>query len=82
MIQANQNRDVVRRGEPQQIQPFSKEILATSVPHDFKVPIIKAYDGIGDPYEHLAAFDLQMIISGGNDAIKCKMFGGTQRERP
>lgn len=47
------------------------------VPHNFRVPVLNAYDGSQDPDEHLAAFELQMHMSGENDAIKCKMFGGS-----
>lgn len=56
--------------EQRQIQPLFDDILVVIVPHDFRVPVIESYDGTGDPNEHLAAFDLQMIISNGSDAQK------------
>lgn len=76
-IQAIHISVLARREERRQIQPFSEDILAVTVPHDFRVPVMESYDGTGDPNEHLAAFDLQMIISNGSDAQKCKIFGGT-----
>lgn len=68
---------LARREERRQIQPFSDDILAVIVPHDFREPVMESYDGTGDPNEHLTTFDLQMIISNGSDAQKCKMFGDT-----
>lgn len=73
-LQANQNMDVGRIEECKEIQHYSSEILVMVVPLDFRVLVLEAYDGSQDPNEHLAAFELQMQMSGGNDAIKCKMF--------
>jgi len=33
--------------------------------------------GVEDPESHLTAFNAQMIISGGSDVVRCKMFMGT-----
>jgi len=33
--------------------------------------------GVEDPKSHLTAFNAHMIISGGTNAIHCKMFMGT-----
>ena len=35
------------------------------------------FTGVEDPESHLIAFNAQMIISGGLDAVRCKMFMGT-----
>jgi len=40
-------------------------------------PKIIFFSGVKDPESHLKAFKAQMIISGGPDAIRCKMFMGT-----
>lgn len=42
--------------------------------------MIGAFDGTQDPIRHLAAFRTQMMISGGNDAVKCKMLAGTLKD--
>lgn len=58
-------------------QPFTAAIEAVVVPHRFREPSIGTYDGTGDPQIHVDAFQTQMKINGGNDAVSCKMFVGT-----
>ncbi|KAG5147130.1 hypothetical protein JHK82_014011 [Glycine max] len=50
------------------------------VPVHFQEPIVEPYDGTKDIHYHLKAFRIQMLISGGSDAIKCKYFVGTLRD--
>jgi len=38
------------------------------------------FTGLEDPESHLTAFNAQMIISGGTNAIHCKMFMGMLTE--
>ena len=40
-------------------------------------PKISFFTGIEDPENDLTVFNAQMIISGGADAIQCKIFMGT-----
>jgi len=47
------------------------------VPHQYIMPKLPPYTGTSDPEAHLKAFGAQMLISGGSDAIKCKVFVGT-----
>lgn len=60
--------------------PFTNEIQRVPVPHNFREPVIDSYDGSKDPQAHMAAFETQMSISGGDDAIICKMFAGTLKD--
>jgi len=43
----------------------------------FHCPKIAPYLGTGDPEAHLKAFVAQMLILGGFDTIRCKMFVGS-----
>ena len=58
-------------------KPFSMEIMDEPVPPHYITPKIAFVTGIEDPKNHLTTFNAQMIISGGTDAILCKMFMGS-----
>lgn len=51
--------------------------MAEAVPQQFIVPKIPPFSGSVDSKAHLKAFNAQMLISGGNDAVRCKVFVGT-----
>jgi len=53
--------------------PFSQAIMDTVVPSSFMVPKI-AFSGVKDSEAHITAFHTQMMISGGTDAMHCKLF--------
>jgi len=57
-------------------KPFSQEIMDESMPPHYITPKIAFFTRIEDPEIHLTTFNAQMIISGGSDAIRCKMFMG------
>ncbi|XP_074374086.1 uncharacterized protein LOC141714467 [Apium graveolens] len=38
------------------------------------MPIIKAYDGTGDPTSHVRTFSNALLLQSVNDAIKCRAF--------
>jgi len=61
--------------------PFSSTIMAEQVPHQFIIPKLPPYTGNSDPEAHVKAFNAQMLISGGSDAIRCKVFVGTLASR-
>lgn len=61
-------------------QPFSEEIQGMVVPQHFREPSIEAYDSSDDPHDHVAAFQTQLFISGGDNAISCKMFAWTLKD--
>jgi len=50
--------------------------MDTVIPTSFMVPKI-TFTGVGDPEVHITAFHIQMMISGGTDAMHCKLFMGT-----
>ncbi|XP_074346865.1 uncharacterized protein LOC141685672 [Apium graveolens] len=43
----------------------------------FNMPTIKAYDGIGDPANHVRMFSNALLLQTVNDAIKCQAFPQT-----
>jgi len=56
--------------------PFSQPILETVIPNTFVGPKV-TFTGMEDPEAHLTAFHTQMMLVGGSDAIKCKLFMST-----
>ena len=56
--------------------PFSQEILDAAIPNTFAGPKV-IFTGMEDPETHLAAFHTQMVLIGGSDAAKCKLFMST-----
>jgi len=58
-------------------QPFTKKIMEEQVLPHFMVLKMTPYLGSVDLETHLKAFEAQMLISRGFDAIRCKMFVGT-----
>ena len=56
--------------------PFSQEILDAAIPNTFAGP--KAiFTGMEDPEAHLTAFHTQMVLVGGSDVARCKLFMST-----
>ena len=53
--------------------PFSQKILDAVIPNMFAGPKV-IFTGMEDPETHLAAFHTQMVLVGGSDAAKCKLF--------
>ncbi|RDX72511.1 hypothetical protein CR513_48009, partial [Mucuna pruriens] len=60
-------------------QPFSEAIDGMPIPPNFREVVVEPFDGMQDPHAHLQAFQTQIYISGGNDALSCKLFPGTLR---
>ena len=53
-----------------------QEILDAPIPNTFAGP--KAiFTGMEDPEAHLTAFHTQMVLVGGSDAARCKLFMST-----
>jgi len=71
----------------------NEEVAPSSPPHVFPMPFAQAimdtvilasivavkasFTGVEDPEAHLTAFHTQMMLSGGSDAVYCKMFMST-----
>ncbi|XP_074337258.1 uncharacterized protein LOC141674448 [Apium graveolens] len=65
-------------GDPDDLNPpFTDEIMNAHISKKFKMPIIKAYDGIGDPANHVRTFSNALLLQPVNDAIKCRAFPQT-----
>jgi len=58
-------------------QPFTEEILREPIPAGYVFPKMGTFVGKQDPGVHLKNFRTQMLICGGSEATKCKMFAGT-----
>ncbi|KAL8103834.1 hypothetical protein AgCh_028144 [Apium graveolens] len=57
--------------------PFTEEIMNAHISRKFKMPIIKAYDGTGDPANHVRTFSNALLLQPVNDTIKCRAFPQT-----
>jgi len=56
--------------------PFSQAIMDVVIPATFVGP--KAtFIGVEDPEAYLTAFHTQMMLVGGSDAVRCKLFMST-----
>jgi len=56
--------------------PFSQAIMDVVISTNFMTPRI-TFTGTEDPETHITTFHTQMMISGGTDAMHCKLFMGT-----
>ncbi|KAK1369417.1 hypothetical protein POM88_035509 [Heracleum sosnowskyi] len=57
--------------------PFTQEIMKATISRKFKMPTIKAYDGTGDPANHVRTFSNALLLQPANDAAKCRAFPQT-----
>jgi len=56
--------------------PFSQSIIEAVIPHTFVGPKV-TFTGMEDPEARLTAFHMQMMLEGGSDTIRCKLFMST-----
>ena len=56
--------------------PFLHSILEAVIPNTFVGPKV-TFTGMKDPEAHLTAFHTQMMLVGGSDAVRCKLFMST-----
>ena len=56
--------------------PFSQEIIDAVIPNTFAGPKV-IFTEMEDPEAHLTAFHTQMVLVGGSDAARCKLFMST-----
>jgi len=56
--------------------PFAQAITDTPISASV-VPVKASFTGVEDPEAHLTTFHTQMMLSGGSDAVYCKMFVST-----
>ena len=55
---------------------FAQAITDTPIPTSI-VPVKASFTSVEDPEAHFTAFHTQMMLSGGSDAVYCKMFMST-----
>ncbi|CAA0824202.1 Unknown protein, partial [Striga hermonthica] len=58
--------------------PFSREILAASLPASFR-EINLIFDGSSDPSRHVRAFENMSVLHGYSDPVSCRAFLSTLR---
>ena len=79
--------------QEQQGRPIAEEVAPLTPPRVFPMPFVQAitdkpiptsvvlvkavFTGVEDPEAHLTMFHTQMMLSGGSDAVYCKMFVST-----
>ena len=56
--------------------PFSQEIMEAVISNTFTGPKV-IFTGMEDLEAHLTAFHTQMVLVGGSDAVRCKLFMST-----
>jgi len=56
--------------------PFSQEIMDAMISTTFVGPKV-TFAGTEDPEAHLTVFHTQMMLVGGSDAVRCKLFMST-----
>ncbi|KAL2491025.1 Retrotrans gag domain-containing protein [Abeliophyllum distichum] len=61
--------------------PFSKDILAKPLPKNLKMPQLTSYEDGNDLVGHLDRYTSWMELQGANDAIMCRAFLLTFRNR-
>ncbi|XP_068486676.1 uncharacterized protein [Phaseolus vulgaris] len=61
---------------PREFLPFSQEIMDVVIPATFVGPKV-TITGTEDPEAHLTTFHTQMMLVGGSDAVRCKLFMST-----
>ncbi|XP_062085444.1 uncharacterized protein LOC133791539 [Humulus lupulus] len=72
---ATEHLDLVSRTNEK--SPFSEWIQNEPKPRDFIIPSLPAFNGKGDPLNHLFQFQQKMAIEANNEAIQCKVFSTT-----
>ena len=67
---ANPVEDLVHRTD----SPFTASINSHPLPPKFKMPSLDSYDGMCDPFDHIATFKTTMHLQGVPDEIMCRAF--------
>lgn len=57
--------------------PFVKRIQQETIPKKFTMPMLAAYDGIGNPRDHMLNYKTFMELQTHSDALICKDFPTT-----
>ncbi|RVW80439.1 hypothetical protein CK203_042290 [Vitis vinifera] len=62
--------------------PFCSHIIHYEPPKGFLVPKFSTYDGSNDPFDHIMHYRQLMTLDIGNDALLCKVFPASYKDRP
>ena len=73
MRRTNPVEDLVHRID----SPFNASINGHPLPPKFKMPSLDSYDGMRDPFDHIATFKTTMHLQGVPDEIMCSAFPTT-----
>ena len=73
MKRTNPIEDLVHRTD----SPFVASINTHPLPPKFKMPSLDSYDGMRDPFDHIATFKTTMHLQGVPDEIMCRAFPTT-----
>ena len=73
MRRENPVEDLVHRTN----SPFTASINGHPLPPKFKMPSLDSYDGMRDPFDHIATFKTTMHLQGILDEIMCRAFPTT-----
>ena len=70
MRRANPVEDLVHRTD----SPFTTSINGHPLPPKFKMPSLDSYDGMCDPFDHIATFKTTMHLQGVLDEVMYRAF--------
>ena len=73
MRRENPEEDLVHRTD----SPFTASINGHPLPPKFKMPSLDSYDGMHDPFDHIATFKTTMHLQGVPNEIMCRVFPTT-----
>ena len=73
MRRASPVEDLVHRTD----SPFTALINGHPLPPKFKMSSLDSYDGMRDPFDHIATFKTTMHLQGVPDEIMCRAFPTT-----
>ena len=68
MRRANPVKDLVHQTD----SPFTASINGHPLPPKFKMPSLDSYDGMCDPFDHIATFKTTMHLQGVLDEVICR----------
>ena len=70
MRRTNHVEDLVHQAD----SPFMASINGHPLSPKFKMPSLDSYDGMRDPFDHIATFKTTMHLQGVPDEIMCRAF--------
>ena len=70
MRRTNPVEDLVHQAD----SPFMASINGHPLSPKFKMPSLDSYDGMRDPFDHIATFKTTMHLQGVPDEIMCRAF--------